>query len=132
MYYLAKFNSIFADLRSQLLYLDEQLLKSDRKLRALSWVKYSRVYVSHINLVAKSINIVENKVIAKAESLYKDLQLNILPTGNDVAVILYVTGYCCKSWISKNKCAQCKDATIAAITDSTDNIADNANQFIEI
>ena len=46
-------------------------------------------------------------------------------------MIFYVTGYCCKSLVSKKKCAQCEDVTIAAITDPTDNIPDNANQFIK-
>ena len=94
-----------------------QLLESDRKLRTLSLVKYSRISISHIDQVAKSTKNVENVVIAKAESLYGDLQLNILPTDNDVLVIFYVTGYCCKSLVSRNKCAECKDATIAGISE---------------
>ena len=50
-----------------------QLLESDRKLRTLSLVKYSRISISHIDQVAKSTKNVENEVIAKAESLYGDL-----------------------------------------------------------
>ena len=59
------------------------------------------------------------------------LQVNILPTDNDVVVIFYVTGYCCKSLVSRNKCAECKDATIAGINEATDDIPDSANQFIK-
>ena len=70
-----------------------QLLESDRKLRTLSLVKYSRISISYIDQVAKSTKNVENEVIAKAESLYEDLQFNILPIDNDVVVIFYVTGY---------------------------------------
>ena len=108
-----------------------QLLETDRKLRTLSLVKYSRISISHIDQVAKSTKNVENEVIAKAESLYGDLQFNILPTDNDVVVIFYVTGYCCKSLVSRNKCAECKDATIAGISEATDDIPDSANQFIK-
>ena len=82
-----------------------QLLESDRKLRTLLLVKYSRISISHIDQVAKSTKNVENEVIAKAESLYRDLQFNTLPTDNDVVVIFYVTGYCYKSLVSRNKCA---------------------------
>ena len=70
-----------------------QLLESDRKLRTLSLVKYSRISFSYIDQVAKSTTNVENEVIAKAESLYEDLQFSILPADNDVVVIFYVTGY---------------------------------------
>ena len=83
-----------------------QLLEKDRKLRTLSLVKYSSISISHVDQVAKSTNNVENEVIAKAEPLYGDLQFNTLPTDNDVAVIFYVAGYCCKTLISENKCAE--------------------------
>ena len=94
-----------------------QLLENDRKLQTLSLLKYSRISISHVDQVAKSIKNVENEVIAKVESLYVDLQFNILPTNNDVVVIFYVTGYCCKSLVSINKCAECKDAIIAGISE---------------
>ena len=87
--------------------------------------------MSHINQVAKSTKNVENEVIAKAESLYGDLHFNIFPTDNDVVVIFYVTGYCCKSLVSRNKCAECKDTTIAGISEATDDIPGSANQFIK-
>ena len=108
-----------------------QLLENDRKLRTLSLVKYSHISISHIDQVAKSTKNVENEVIAKAESLYGDLQFNILPTDNDVVVIFYVTGCCCKSLVSRNKCADCKNATIAGISEATNDIPDSANQFIK-
>ena len=48
-----------------------------------------------------------------------------------MVVIFYVAGYCCKSLVSRNKCTECKDATIAGISEATDNIPDSANQFIK-
>ena len=48
-----------------------------------------------------------------------------------MVVIFYVTGYCYKSLVSRNKCAECKDATIAGISKATDDIPDSANQFIK-
>ena len=97
----------------------------------MSLVKHSRISISRIDQVAKSTKNVENEVIAKAESLYGDLQFNIVPTDNDVLVIFYVTGYCCKSLVSRNECAECQDATIAGISKATDDIPDSANQFIK-
>ena len=107
------------------------MLESNRKLRTLLLVKYSRISISHIDQVAKSTKNVENEIIAKAESLYGDLQFNILPTDNDVVVIFYITGYCCKFLVSRNKCAECKDATIAGISEARDDIPDSANQYIK-
>ena len=60
-----------------------------------------------------------------------DMQFNNLPTDNDVAVIFYITGYCFKSLTSQNKYAQCKGVAVAGITDSIDNILDNANNFFK-
>ena len=45
--------------------------------------------------------------------------------------MLLASGYCCKSLVSKNKCAECKDATMAGISEATDDIPGNANQFIK-
>ena len=42
-----------------------QLLESDRKLRTLSLVKYSRIFISHIDQVAKSTKNVENELLQK-------------------------------------------------------------------
>ena len=75
-----------------------QLLESDRKLRTLSLVKYSRISISHIDQVAKSTKNIENEVIAKAESLYRDLQFNILPTDNDVVVIFMLLATAANLW----------------------------------
>ena len=54
-----------------------QLLESDRKLRTLSLVKYSRIFISHMIKLPNQQKNVENEVIAKAELLYGDLQFNI-------------------------------------------------------
>ena len=97
-----------------------QLLESDRKLRTLSLLKYSRISVKEIDQAAKEAHKPEHKKGAKSESLYNDLQFNIAPTENDSAVIYYVTGYCCKSLVRSNRCDQCKQATVANINCSSD------------
>ena len=99
-----------------------QLLESDRKLRTLSLLKYSRISVKEIDQAAKEAHNPEHKegVTAKFESLYNDMQFNIAPTENDSAVIYYVTGYCCKSLVRSNRCDQCKQATVVNINCSSD------------
>ena len=108
-----------------------QLLESDRKLRTLSLLKYSRISVKEIDQAAKEAHNPELKegVTAKSESLYNNLQFKIAPTENDLAVIYYVTGYCCKSLVRSNRCDQCKQATMANINSSDFFIPKNAKEF---
>ena len=89
-----------------------QLLKSDRKLRTLSLVKYSHISVRDIERAARASHTAEHDLIAIAETLDGELQFNILPTENDIAIIYYVTGYCCRSLVRCNKCDKCKKSTI--------------------
>ena len=85
--------------------------------------------MSHIDQVAKSTKNVENEVIAKAESLYGDLQFNILSTDNDVVMIFYITGYCWKFWSPEINAQNAK--TPPSLSEATDDIPDSANQFIK-
>jgi len=94
-----------------------QLLESDRKLKTLSLVKYSRISVTDIEQAVKDNCTPNADSASKAELIYGDMQFNILPTENDVGVIYYVTGYCCRSLVKSNKCEQCKEATITDITE---------------
>ena len=97
-----------------------QLLESDRKLRALSLTKYSKISVNQINEVGKTANTVNQEVMSKAESLYEDQSLNIFSIKGDAAVIFYVTGYCCRSLVRSNKCDKCKEATVAGVEERQD------------
>ena len=97
-----------------------QLLESDRKLRALSLIKYSKISVNQINEAAKTANNATQEVMSKAESLYGDLSLNIFPTKDDATVIFYVTGYCCRSLVRSNKCDKCREVTVAGVEEKQD------------
>ena len=89
-------------------YYTSMRLETNRKFRTLSLLKYSRISVKEIDLVAKEAHNPKHKegVTAKSESLYNNLQFNIAPTENDSAIIYYVTGYCCKSLVRSNRCDQ--------------------------
>ena len=94
-----------------------QLYESDRKLRTLSLLKYSQISLREIEDAAKAREerTAIQEVIFRAESLYADMSFNIMPTENDVSVIFYVTGYCCRSLAKSNKCDSCKEVTIASV-----------------
>ena len=67
--------------------------------------------------------------MSMAESMYGDLKLDILPTENDLMVIYYVTGYCCRSLVNSFRCEKCKDATVADISDF-DSIPEDSAQLL--
>jgi len=109
-----------------------QLLENDKKLRTLSLLKYSHISVKEISQAAEVEHNIEyaSEVTAKAEELYADIQWNFVPTENDLAVIYYVTGFCCRSLVNTNRCEQCKDATVASFNSSPDNlIPESASEF---
>ena len=108
-----------------------QLLESDRKLRALSLVKYSHISVKDIEEAVQAKHSPDYETTSEAEVLYGDLQFNILPNKNDLGVIYYVTGYCCRSLVRTNKCEKCKEATISDVCYShQDVIPDDAHEFL--
>ena len=93
-----------------------QLFENDRKLRAISLLKYSAISINDVEAAVKekSKELVKN-ILHKAELLHADLMLNIFPNENDCAIIYYVSGYCCKSLIKSNKCVFCKEGIFTTI-----------------
>ena len=109
---------------------ERQLLESDRKLRTLSLVKYSYISMRDIGLAARASHTANHDSIAIAETLYNDIQFNILPTENDLGIIYYVTGYCCRSLVRCNKCDKCKKTTVSDVNnDAEDVISETAHKF---
>ena len=52
------------------------------------------------------------------------------PTENDLGVIYYVTGYCCRSLIQCNKCDKCKKSTIFDVNNDAEYmISETAHEF---
>ena len=94
-----------------------QLQESDRKIRSISLLKYSQIFIAEIDIIVKTKCTSNNKLMATAEALQAELLFNILPTENDAAVIFYVTGYCCKSLVKSTRCVECKTATVATIVE---------------
>ena len=69
-----------------------QLYESDRKLRALSLIKYSKVSLKDIANAAKACitDATPANVIAQADSIATELHLNVLPGANNASVIFCV------------------------------------------
>ena len=99
-----------------------QLYESDRKLRALSLIKYSKVSLKDNAANACITDATAANVIAQADSIAAELHLNVSPDANDASVIFYVSGYCCRFLVKGNKCKFCKETTVAAVDDPDEKI----------
>ena len=107
-----------------------QLLESDRKLKTLLLVKYSNISVSEIEKAVQQNRAANQDSVLQAEMLYGYMRFNHLPDENDIGVIYYVTGYCCRSLVRSNKCEDCKQVTVAAVNDITeDMLTESAQEF---
>ena len=111
-----------------------QLYESDRKFRTLSLLKYSQISLKEEDAAkAREERTAIQEVIFRAESFCADMSFNIMPTGNDVSVTFYVTGYCCRSLAKSNRCDSCKEITIASVVylapEAEPNVLVNAANF---
>ena len=64
-----------------------QLLENDCELRTLSPVKYSHISEQEIKQVIRASHAAGHNSIAIAEMLYGNLQFNILPVENNLAIV---------------------------------------------
>ena len=93
-------------------------------------MKYSHISARDIEQAARASYTADHYSIAIVETLYSDLQFNILPTENNLAIIYYVTGYCCRSLVRCNKCDKCKKSTIFDVNnDAEDIISETTHEF---
>ena len=97
----------------------QQLYESNRKLRALSLIKYAKALLKEIDNAAQAsiTDATAANVIAQADSIAAELHLNVSPDANDASVIYYVSSYCCHSLVKGKKCKFCKETTVAAVDD---------------
>ena len=101
-------------------------------------VKYSKLSVKDIDKAIKEnveTDHVCQEAIVNVDSIAADLHLDIFPDENNAFVIFNESGYCCRSLIKRNKCESCKEATVAAVDDVSNEInfvvPENAVQFFE-
>ena len=98
-------------------------------------MKYSQISLKEIEDAAKAREerTAIQEVIFRAESLYADMSFNIIPTGSNVSVTFYVTGYCCRSLAKSSRSDSCKKITIASVDylapEAEPNVPVNATNF---
>ena len=88
-----------------------QLFESERKIKAISLLKYSGFTVSDID---KIITKADPESFSFAESIYGELRFSIIPSQQDKLIIYYVTGACARSVVRTKNCESCKESLILA------------------
>jgi hypothetical protein len=95
-----------------------QVLDSDRKIRAVSLLKFSKFSLSEIDEIIKSTNSFaedsENSTTNDVNNTITDnichsLTYNQLPTTSDANIIYYISGYIGRSVCRITKCDDCRD-----------------------
>jgi len=85
-----------------------QVIESDRKIRALSLLKFSGLSLSDID-AAIQCDVSQSSDDDIADTIVEALQFHIFPSANDANVIFYVAGYLARSVVRTTKCQNCKE-----------------------
>lgn len=91
----------------------KQVLDSERKIRALSLLKFSKFSLSEVDsaIEMQEIELTPGTTTTdvSADFLAEALCLSISPTANDTNIIYYVSGYIARSIIRTTKCDDCAE-----------------------
>ena len=93
-----------------------QVMESDRKIRALSLLKFSGVSLSEIDDALQQIESASahSELDKTADDIADELKLCRLPSASDANVIFYVGGYIARSIIRTTRCDHCKECLVTA------------------
>lgn len=86
-----------------------QLLESDRKIRAISLLKFSSFSVTDIDEILH-LQAPDADVRKDACEIFGELKLNIIPNESDKAIVYYVCGACARSICRLRKCESCRES----------------------
>ena len=87
-----------------------QVLKGDKKIRALSLVKFSHFSLSEIdNELSASSDLPPTNLDSIPDSIADAIPCLTRPTANDANVIYYVSGAVARSIVRATKCDSCRD-----------------------
>ena len=90
-----------------------QVLESDRKIRALSLLKFSGISLVEIDVVPESESYQSQSDDNKtADDILEAVKFCQFPSTSDANVIFYLSGYTCRSIIRTTKCDQCKESLV--------------------
>jgi len=90
-----------------------QVLESDRKIRALSLLKFSAISLTDIDdkLQSGDVHSAEDSL---ADTISDLLKFNTLPSASDANIILYVSGFMARSVYRVTKCEHCKESLVTS------------------
>ena len=94
-----------------------QVLESNRKIRAISLLKFSKCTLAEIDTTIDFGKIsfsVDDDADSAAEVLASKLNLNCEQTSDDVNIICYVAGACGRFTVNITKCEYCKEALLSS------------------
>jgi len=91
-----------------------QVLESDKKIRALSLLKFARFCLSDIDeAIQNQTNDKDSSADNVADALADSLQFKHFPSASDANIIYYVSGYIARSIVRSTRCEHCKDYLIS-------------------
>ena len=86
------------------------VVQSERKIRALSLLKFSKVTVQDIDAaIENQTNDTDHEIQVLASQISEALHMDYNPTESEENIILYVSGAICRSTLRSTKCSACKE-----------------------
>lgn len=94
-----------------------QILENDKKIRAISLLRFSKLSISDIDLAIEETasnreESLESEASHLASELYSNMAMDISPNDSDKAVIYYVSGAACRSIVRSFRCDSCRDSLV--------------------
>jgi len=90
-----------------------QVLESDRKIRALSLLKFSSFSLSEIDdNIQKDTQDSLSVESSYADKIVEELSFKHSPSSSDANIIFYVGGYIARSVFRSNRCEYCKESLV--------------------
>jgi hypothetical protein len=113
-----------------------QVFESDRKIRAVSLLKFSGIFLAEIEdaIHVDSSLATDTEADVIANDISASLKLNLEPSDSDKSIIFYVGGYIVRSTVACTKCDHCREALIGASSTSLPTINEtdvNAAEFLD-
>ena len=94
-----------------------QVTESDRKIRALSLLKFSKISLEEVENAIHA-DVVKDKTQSDADSIADSiadaLKLDVQPTVSDQNIIFYVSGAIGRSIVRRTKCEHCRESLICS------------------
>jgi hypothetical protein len=97
-----------------------QVMESDRKIRAVSLVKFSSFTLSEIDDAIESASSSSSQSCCQthddvaADKVAGSLKCQVWPDASDANIVYYVSGYIARSVVRTTKCDHCKESLIEA------------------